>query len=134
MRNIKYIVVHCADTPKGKKFDINDVRKWHIEEGGWSDIGYHYVILLDGTIQLGRDLKTPGAHVKGYNSNSIGICYIGGANGEDTRTNEQKASLVYLISTLRRMFKKSIVLGHRDFKNVNKDCPCFNVESEYKYL
>lgn len=94
MRKITDIVIHCADTPKGKHFDIKDIRKWHVEERGWSDVGYHYVILLDGTIELGRPLETPGAHVKNHNSKSIGICYIGGANGEDTRTTQQKASLV----------------------------------------
>lgn len=134
MRKINKIVVHCADTPKGKKFDIKDIRQWHVEENGWSDVGYHFVVLLDGTIQVGRNIETPGAHVKNNNKDSIGICYIGGGSGEDTRTNNQKVSLIYLIATLKRIYKTSIVLGHRDFKGVKKNCPCFDAQKEYKLL
>lgn len=132
MRQINHIVVHCADTPKDVHFDINNIRQWHLERG-WSDVGYHYIILLNGTIQLGRDLNTAGAHVKGYNKNSIGVCYIGG-KGQDTRTVQQKASLVYLIATLRRIFTKAKVWGHRDFAGVTKQCPSFNAKAEYKNL
>lgn len=134
MRPIKQIVIHCADTPKDVHFDIIDIRRWHVEEQGWSDVGYHYVILLDGTIQLGRDLNTVGAHVGGHNQNSIGVCYIGGKDGLDTRTTGQKASLVYLVATLKRMFKGTKVLGHRDFAGVQKYCPSFNAKHEYKNL
>lgn len=134
MRKINHIVIHCADTPKGKYFDINDIRKWHVTERGWSDVGYHYIILLDGTIQLGRDIKTIGAHVKGFNSKSIGICYIGGKGNADTRTTQQKASLVYLIATLKRIFRKAKVSGHRDFPNVTKKCPSFDAKHEYKNI
>jgi N-acetylmuramoyl-L-alanine amidase len=134
MRDIDTLVIHCADTPKGVYFDIKDIYKWHVEERGWKDVGYHYVILLDGTIQKGRKDSVSGAHVSGNNSKSIGICYIGGANGEDTRTNEQKESLIRLISSLKRQYPKSNVLGHRDFKGVLKKCPCFDAELEYKDL
>ena len=134
MRQIDNLVVHCADTPDGAYFDVDDIRKWHVEERGWDDVGYHYIVLLDGQIQKGREDKTQGAHVGGHNSNSIGICYIGGGNGEDTRTTPQKASLVYLISFLRRLYPDSVVLGHRDFEGVTKACPCFDAENEYKYL
>jgi N-acetylmuramoyl-L-alanine amidase len=131
MRIINKIVIHCADTPKGAYFDVDDIRKWHTQERGWSDVGYHYIILLDGTIQKGREDSVSGAHVQGNNSTSIGICYIGGANGEDTRTIAQKASLVHLISTLRRIYTSSVVLGHKDFKGVTKACPCFDAKTEY---
>lgn len=146
MRNINKIVVHCSDTPKGKFFDINNIRRWHVQERGWSDVGYHYVILLDGTIQIGRDLKTKGAHVKGHNSTSIGICYIGGAKGEDTRTLQQKVSLIHLIATLKRTFRDAEVVGHRDLsKDLNKDgkitkeewskfCPSFDAILNYKNI
>ena len=134
MRRIDYIVIHCADTPKDKYFDIKDIRKWHVEERGWRDVGYHYIILLDGTIQLGRELKVVGSHVKGHNSKSIGICYIGGGGGLDTRTTKQRASLVFLIATLKRTFKKALVLGHRDFQGVTKKCPSFDAKHEYKNI
>jgi len=131
---MKYITIHCSDTPKGKYFDVSDIRKWHVEERGWSDIGYHYIILLDGTIEIGRDINTRGAHVKDYNTGNIGICYIGGENGTDTRTIEQKASLVHLICTLKRIYKGINVLGHRDFPNVTKKCPGYDSKNEYKNL
>ena len=164
MRQIDNLVVHCADTPDGAYFDVDDIRDWHINPkklkddkykykgviydskedlpedvrnqkgNGWSDVGYHYIVLLDGQIQKGREDKTTGAHVGGHNSNSIGICYIGGGNGEDTRTTPQKASLVHLISFLRRLYPDSVVLGHRDFEGVTKACPCFDAQDEYKYL
>ncbi len=133
MRKITDIVIHCADTTKGVYFDIKDIRKWHLARK-FNDVGYHYVILLDGTIQLGRDIKTVGAHVKGFNSKSIGICYIGGKDGLDTRTTQQKASLVYLVATLKRIFRKAKVSGHRDFPNVTKKCPSFDAKHEYKNL
>lgn len=138
MRKIDKIVVHCADTPAGKHFDIHDIRKWHTDpkpQGrGWKDVGYHYVVLLNGTIQVGRPHETPGAHVQGHNAESIGICYIGGGKGLDTRTNEQKVSLIYLIGTLRRLYPLAKVWGHRDFLGVTKMCPCFDASKEYKYL
>ena len=132
MRPIENIVIHCADTPKDAYFDIDDIRKWHIKRG-FSDVGYHYVVLLDGTIQLGRPLEQQGAHVRSNNRNSIGICYIGGKGG-DTRTVQQKASIVHLVSTLKRTFKNAEVLGHRDFKGVTKACPNFDAKKEYKNL
>lgn len=134
MRKIENIVIHCADTPKDVYFDIDNIRKWHVEENGWVDVGYHFIILLDGTIQIGRPLEKPGAHVKNHNKTSIGICYIGGALDEDTRTVAQKASLVYLIGTLKRIFKEAKVLGHRDFENISKYCPSFDAKDEYKNL
>lgn len=134
MRIINSLVIHCADTPKGVYFDIDDIRKWHVEERGWTDVGYHFIILLDGTIQLGRPMEVPGAHVSGHNSDSLGICYIGGKNGEDTRTIEQIKSLYYLLNTLRLVFKDALILGHRDFEGVSKLCPSFDAQIEYKDL
>ena len=128
MRNINKIIIHCADTPAGRYFDVDDIRRWHIHRG-FSDIGYHFVILLDGTIQLGRPLHKVGAHTRGHNLDSIGICYIGGKNF-DTRTHEQKESLILLIKTVKRMFNNPKVHGHRDF--ANKLCPSFDAKEEYK--
>ena len=134
MRKIDTVVVHCSDTPEGAYFDIEDIKRWHIGDNGWSDVGYHYIILLDGTIQKGREDAVVGAHVKGFNYNSIGICYIGGGGGKDTRTPEQKESLIILIGFLRRLYPDSKALGHKDFKGVTKKCPCFDVVSEYDCL
>ena len=137
MREINKLVVHCSATPKGAYFDIEDIRKWHVIENGWQDVGYHFIVLLDGTIQLGRPLSVKGAHVSGHNAHSIGICYIGGGiqgKQEDTRTPEQFRSLLYLLQTLKLIFKDAVILGHKDFPNVTKSCPNFNVMEEYTDL
>ena len=83
MRAIEELVVHCSATPAGKPFRAADIDRWHREQG-WNGIGYHYVITLDGSIEPGRDLEEAGAHVAGHNRNSIGICYIGGMNAQNT--------------------------------------------------
>lgn len=147
MRDIKYIVIHASATKEGKFFDSEDIDNWH-KEKGWSGIGYHYVVLLDGMIEKGRKDEKKGAHVKGYNKNSIGVCYIGGLdkNGKpkDTRTDLQKESLAELLKRLKWIYPKAEIVGHRDFsedKNGNgkidpsefmKDCPCFDAKTEYK--
>lgn len=130
MREINKIIVHCSDTPKGRNDDVEDIRRWH-KNRGWSDVGYHYVITLDGTIQEGRKEEIKGAHCEGNNSDSIGICYIGGKEG-DTRTTEQKVSLVYLIGYLKNKHKGAIVYGHKDFST--KLCPQFDAKTEYKNI
>ena len=137
MRTIKYIVIHCAATKEGQSFDIKDVDRWH-KARGWKGVGYHFFIKLTGVVQLGRDISEVGAHVGGYNSHSIGICYCGGLdrNGtpKDTRTDEQKMSLIAIIRELKDKFPNAIVQGHKDFPGVAKACPSFNAKSEYKTL
>ena len=144
MRTINKIVIHNACTPEGKYFDIDDIRRWHTsrppEGRGWSDVGYHYVVLLDGTIQLGRMLNVPGAHVGGHNSKSIGICYIGGMTADmktpkDTRTVEQKSSIAHLLYTLKRSFNDAEIVGHCDLDPEGKpDCPGFDAKKEYETI
>lgn len=135
MRNINKIIVHCSATKEGKAFTANDITRWH-KQRGFATIGYHYVVLLDGTIQQGRAEMVMGAHCKGYNANSIGICYIGGLdeNGKskDTRTPEQKKSLLELLKRLKKDYPNATIHGHREF--ANKDCPCFDAKNEYKTL
>ena len=136
MRNINKIIVHCSATPEGRNFTVKQIDAWH-RQRGFNSIGYHFVIYLDGSVNVGRPLAKAGAHCKGQNAHSIGVCYIGGlaANGKtpiDTRTPEQKASLVKLITELRQQFPNASVHGHREF--ANKACPCFNAFEEYKDL
>ena len=105
MRKINKLIVHCTATPEFKDFTLEDVRGWHVKGNGWSDIGYHYLIRLDGTVELGRPVKKSGAHVAGHNKDSIGIAYVGGMDKHmeewiDTRTDEQKDSLFNLLMTL----------------------------------
>lgn len=134
MRAITDIVVHCSATPAGKAFRAADIRRWHTDPPpkgrGWPDIGYHFVIDLDGTVETGRPLNIPGAHVEGHNASTIGICYVGGlldGKAHDTRTPEQIAAMAALLSTLRRQFPRARIRGHRDFPGVHKDCPSFDV-------
>jgi len=137
-RKINKLIVHCTATPEYREIDITDVRRWHIEERGWSDVGYHFLVLLDGTIQKGRPLERSGAHTKGHNHDSIGVAYVGGmsADGEqsapkDTRTEEQKEALVDLLCELRLSYGGEIY-GHRDFSS--KACPSFDAKKEYENI
>ena len=138
MRTINKIIVHCSATQEGKDLDAAEINKWHLKRG-WDGIGYHYVVLLNGVIEYGRSIYKQGAHVKGENEGSIGICYIGGveskrgSNGEwiakDTRTPEQKESLLLLLKTLKKMHPEATIHGHNEF--AAKSCPCFDVKKEY---
>ena len=78
MREITKIIVHCTATPEGREVDVEEIRKWHTEERGWSDVGYHFHIKLDGTLQEARPIERTGAHCAGQNFCSIGISYAGG--------------------------------------------------------
>ena len=144
MRNIDSIIVHCSATKAGQDFTAADIDCWH-RERGFNGIGYHYVVRLDGKLEKGRDVSLAGAHCKGWNKRSIGICYIGGLdeNGRpaDTRTNAQKRVLYQIIMDLQREYNILQVLGHRDTSpDLNGDgviepyeyvkaCPCFDVRA-----
>lgn len=134
MRPIDSIIIHCSATPEGKHFTAADIRRWHKAQG-WSDIGYHYVILLDGTVQEGRPISQPGAHCKGMNARSIGICYIGGLSADgktpkDTRTTAQKAAMHALVERLAAQYGLTAdqIHGHNEY--AAKACPSFNVRRE----
>ena len=151
--NIDAIVIHCSATRAGQDVRAADIDKWH-KERGFSEIGYHYVIDLDGSVEFGRALPKDGAHCNtaglsgvSYNKHSIGICYVGGLdeNGEpaDTRTDEQKTAMHELVLRLMEKYPIVEVIGHRDTspdKNWDgvisrnewiKQCPCFDVLAEF---
>lgn len=155
-RKIDYIAVHCTATPEGQDLTVAQIKAEHLKRG-FSDVGYHYIIYRDGTVNLGRDVNIAGAHVTDYNSHSIGIAYVGGLENrlgvpynklkaKDTRTQEQKASLLVLLTDLRKLYPKAVIQGHRDFspdKNHNgvvepsewiKSCPCFEAKTEYRKI
>ena len=156
-RRIEYIAVHCTATPEGKDKTVAQIRNEHMTQNGWSDIGYHFVIYRDGTIARGRSVDKVGAHVSGYNSHSIGVAYVGGLENnqnipysklkaKDTRTPEQKQSLMRLLKELKGQYPRAIIKGHRDFspdKNGDgiispcewiKCCPSFDALKEYSEL
>lgn len=135
-RNIKEIIIHCADTPEGKDFTVSQIRAWHLERG-FSDIGYHYVIYRDGSIHLGRNVNISGAHCLNHNTISIGICYIGGrapvgTTPKDTRTPEQKKAFLNLLKDLKKLYPQATIHGHNEF--AAKACPSFNVKDEYSKI
>lgn len=135
MREINHIVIHCSATPPSMDIGVDEIRRWHTEERGWKDIGYHFVVRRDGTLEEGRQIGRSGAHVRGYNADSIGVCYIGGISesgkAEDNRTADQSRVLFETVSSLKERFPNAEVLGHRDFPGVRKACPCFDVKQWY---
>ena len=146
-RRITDIVVHCTATKTSNDLTVEDIRRMH-KKRGWNDIGYHYVVTLDGKVHKGRDVDVIGAHVSGYNAHSIGVVYVGGLDRDgdpcDTRNDLQKAALLSLLLELRKLYPDARISGHRDFspdlngngivepKEWIKACPCFNAKTEYK--
>lgn len=127
-----YIVVHCSATRANQDIGKADIDRWHRAKG-WFGIGYHFVIRRDGTVETGRPVNTPGAHVAGYNHNSVGICMVGGVDANDITKAEnnftpaQFASLASLLRDLKKKYPKAVIQGHRDFPSVAKACPSFDV-------
>ena len=133
MRTIDKIIIHCSATPEGRDISTETIRSWHVKGNGWSDIGYHFVIELDGAVKNGRALHKMGAHTRGENAHSIGVCYVGGIdknkNAKDTRTDAQKDSLNKLISAL--MLDHSEASVHAQNEISAKACPSFDVQKEF---
>lgn len=150
-RTITEIIVHCTDTPEGREHTVDDIRSWHKAQG-WADIGYHYVVDLEGKVHNGRSVDLIGAHCSGHNTHSIGVVYVGGcaariddkgkivpavdAKGnvihKDTRTEAQKKALMDLLLELRKLYPAALIRGHRDF--ANRPCPCFDAKNEYRKI
>ena len=139
-RKITLLIIHCSATPEGKDYTVEDIDRWHKARGyncKGIHIGYHYVIYRDGSIHQGRSEEMQGAHVKDHNAHSIGVCYIGGldlnGNPKDTRTSEQKTTLLQLLKQLKSRYPNAIIASHHTF-NPQKPCPCFDAEHEYLQL
>lgn len=136
MRDLKRIILHCTATPEGAHFDIATIRRWHVQGNGWKDIGYHYVIYLDGSVHEGRPIEQIGAHTSGHNADSIGIAYVGGVNAageaKDTLNAAQEVAMVNLIKALRDQYGYMSLHGHNEF--AAKACPSFNVKTKFKWL
>lgn len=135
-RKIDEIIVHCSATRPDQHVTAADVRRWHTRERGFRDIGYHFVIETDGRIARGRPLDQTGAHCRGHNARSVGICYMGGIGSDgkpaDTRTTRQKKAMLSLLTALARAFPQARIHSHRDF--APKACPCFDATAEYASL
>lgn len=130
---IKYIVVHCAATKPNQNIGVKEIDRWH-KQRGWAGCGYHFVIRRDGTRETGRKLSKIGAHVRGHNRESIGICLAGGLNkqgkAEENFTKAQYKRLRKLLDELEKQFVNANIIGHRDLDPM-KACPCFDVASWY---
>ncbi|MDY3266975.1 MAG: N-acetylmuramoyl-L-alanine amidase [Phocaeicola sp.] len=145
-RFIDTIIIHCSATKKSSSLTPLELVKMH-RKRGFNGCGYHFYIRKDGEICEMRSVKTVGAHCKGHNEGSIGICYEGGlddkGNPLDTRTEEQKKAMKFLVKILKKEYDIRTVAGHRDFSpdlNGNgeiephewiKMCPCFDVRAEF---
>lgn len=131
MRAIKYIVVHCTATPQSTT--IESIKNYWRNDLGWSNVGYHYMIQADGTIVQIADESLITNGVRGYNKDSIHVCWIGGQI-KDNRTKQQRESLIRKLSELKAKYPQATIQGHRDFPGVTKACPQFDAKNEYKNL
>lgn len=128
---IAYIAIHCSATQPKSDIGAKEIDRMH-RQRGFLRIGYHYVIRRNGVVEKGREDNEIGAHVEGFNSVSLGVCMVGGidanGNAEDNFTADQYAALGSLVAELHTKYPKAVIQGHRDFPNVHKDCPCFDVK------
>lgn len=135
MRKLTRIILHCTATPDGRHVDVDTIRSWH-KKRGWSDIGYHYVIYLDGSVHVGRDVAKAGAHVAGHNADTIGVVYVGGTDAwgkaKDTMNDAQQTAFVNLVKHLRDQYGPLTLHGHNEY--AAKACPSFNVKHKFEWL
>ena len=134
---IEWIVVHCSATPPSMDIGADTIREWHTSPSPsdpskpWRDIGYNYVIRRDGTVEAGRSEGETLAHARGFNTNSIAICLVGGVNEHKAPqanfTGEQGATLRAFLTWMERRYPGAKIRGHRDL-GANKDCPSFDVK------
>lgn len=143
MREIYRVVVHCSATNPSANIGVAEIRDWHVNGNGWSDIGYHDVIRRSGAIEKGRSYLRNGAHTKGFNTGSIGVCLVGGVDDDgypdNNFTEAQFRSLERLLKMHKECYPDAEICGHRDLSpDANhdgeitkdewvKDCPCFDV-------
>ncbi len=135
MRRINEIIIHCAATKPSMDIGTDWIRRIHIQQKKWRDIGYHYVIRRNGAVEDGRPVDQIGAHCEGHNTGTIGICLVGGISEtgrpENNFTSAQFESVQLLIETLENKYPGIVKLsGHNDY--ANKACPCFNVHEKLR--
>jgi hypothetical protein len=131
------IILHCADTRPDWMMGrllvakVAEIRRWHVQDRGWRDIGYHWVIDRDGAVAPGRRETEIGAHVESHNRGTLGICLLGGfgASADDpfakNFTLAQANATKRLIAEIKRRTAIELVSGHNDY--ATKACPGFRV-------
>lgn len=134
---VRFLTIHCAATPEGRAVSAETVAGWDIERFGQES--YHWIVTLDGQAhrRLADDVK--GAHVANNNTGNIGVCYVGGLakdgkTPKDTRNDLQRAALAQLVHDYRERYPGLVIRGHRDWPNVAKACPSFDVAAWLKSL
>jgi N-acetylmuramoyl-L-alanine amidase len=132
MRKINYIAIHCTATPATTT--VESILRYWKNNLGWKTVGYHYLIKADGEIVKLLDESKPSNGVAGFNSQTVNVSYIGGIDEnkkpKDTRTEAQKTALIKIVGELKSRYPDTEILGHRDFPNVKKACPCFDVKKQ----
>lgn len=122
-KNIKLLVVHCSDTEDTQTLNVDDIHKMHLKNG-WDGIGYHKIITRSGKVKNGRPEYWIGAHVKGKNKISLGVCLI----GRNKFTTRQFLSLERVLRKWRSLYPHAKIVGHRDATDTHKTCPNFDVK------
>ena len=124
------LVIHCSATPATMDIGVETIKKWHVDENGWDDVGYHYVIRRNGTLEPARPEEYQGAHAVQVNDRSLGICLIGGSNSngdwENNFINDQFVTLKALLLNLTKKYKIKKIIGHYQVEP-KKECPSFKV-------
>ena len=142
MRELNEIILHTTATPlkwmqHARTIDkVSEIRRWHVEDNGWNDIGYHFIIDRTGEVEKGRSIETSGAHTKGRNAGTIGVALIGGHGGKaadkfsTNYTDEQERALIKLIEFLRNNYGPMTISGHNQY--AARECPCFDAPAWWK--
>ena len=128
MREIKKIVIHCSDSDNMQHDNLETIKKWHVEERGWKEVGYHFVITKSEGIKKARRIDIQGAHVKGHNEDSIGICLT----GKHIFTLKQLILCNQLIKDLKNIYKDVDCYKHCDLDD-KKTCPNLT-QDEYSFI
>jgi N-acetylmuramoyl-L-alanine amidase len=134
MRPIDGLVIHCSATVPSLNIGKVEINSWHMARG-FNGIGYSFVIRRNGSVEDGRPVEVPGAHVHGHNARTIGICLVGGLDANQRACSDfmaaynpvMDAALAKLVKQLLQRWPRATVLGHRDYPDVAKSCPCFSV-------
>lgn len=139
-RQTKYIVIHCSATKRDDDIGFAEIDQWH-KNRGWDGCGYHLIIRRDGSYEPGREIQETGAHVRGYNQVSVGICLIGGVdvsgNPQSNYTPQQFSALRDAVLVLQGLYPRAVCVGHRDLikpGEPQKACPCFDVPHWYEEI
>ena len=124
------IVIHCSATPPTMDIGVEKIREWHVDDNGWDDVGYHFIITRSGVLQKARPEEMQGSHARAVNGTSLGICLVGGSNAsgdwENNFQDEQFVTLKALILDLIKRYEIKKIIGHYQVDD-KKECPSFKV-------